>query len=149
MKPCFKCGETKPLDEFYCHAMMADGHLNKCKVCARADAARDLARRRSTPEGARAERARGRDKYWRLYRGVKRDRNPRIARGWVERHPEKRAAQIAVGNALRSGKLQRQPCEVCGDPRVDGHHPDYAKPLEVRWLCRTHHMELHRVDAVA
>jgi hypothetical protein len=64
--------------------------------------------------------------------------------GWIERNPEKVKAQTAVSNAVRDGRLTRQPCEVCGNPKVDGHHEDYSKPLEVRWLCRAHHMELHR-----
>lgn len=32
-KKCFVCGQVKPLDEFYVHKRMGDGHLNKCKEC--------------------------------------------------------------------------------------------------------------------
>lgn len=32
-KQCFICGKVKPIDSFYKHAKMADGHLNKCKDC--------------------------------------------------------------------------------------------------------------------
>jgi len=34
-KKCFKCGKTKKLNEFSKHKGMADGHLGKCKECAR------------------------------------------------------------------------------------------------------------------
>jgi hypothetical protein len=35
-------------------------------------------------------------------------------------------------------------CEQCGRVgKVDAHHPDYARPLEVMWLCRRCHFRLH------
>ena len=44
---------------------------------------------------------------------------------------------------LSRGKLERKPCKICG-AKAQMHHEDYAKPLEVTWLCREHHLELHR-----
>jgi hypothetical protein len=44
---------------------------------------------------------------------------------------------------LKRGIIQKSPCEVCRDPNSHMHHADYRKPAEVRWLCRTHHRELH------
>ena len=35
-KVCKGCGVEKSLAEFYRHAGLADGHLNKCKACVRA-----------------------------------------------------------------------------------------------------------------
>lgn len=37
MKKCTKCNEAKPLTEYYRHARVPGGYLNKCKVCARED----------------------------------------------------------------------------------------------------------------
>lgn len=67
----------------------------------------------------------------------------RAKRSYLDRNPVKRAAHIAVGNALRDGKLKRQPCEVCG-AIAQAHHCDYSKPLDVRWLCTKHHAEWHK-----
>ena len=65
-------------------------------------------------------------------------------RRWRARNPEKRLAHSRVAHAIESGRLVRQPCEKCGDPKSHAHHFDYSKPLDVVWLCSAHHGEVHR-----
>ena len=53
--------------------------------------------------------------------------------------PQQRAHNI-VHRTIRSGELVRGPCELCGTTiKVDSHHEDYSKPLDVRWLCESCH----------
>lgn len=52
-------------------------------------------------------------------------------------------ARWMANKAVLSGKLIKKPCEVCGNIKVDGHHKDYFKPLEVVWLCRKCHLAEH------
>lgn len=75
--------------------------------------------------------------------GVSND-NMRYRNRQKEREPAQEAARRTTYNAIKSGKLVRQPCEVCGVPKSEAHHDDYSKPLDVRWLCRTHHVEHHK-----
>ncbi len=45
---------------------------------------------------------------------------------------------------VKKGELIEMPCEVCRTTeKVEAHHDDYNKPLDVRWLCRKHHREHH------
>lgn len=131
-KRCFKCLETKPLSEFYPHQRMADGHLNKCKSCQKAATKENY---RRTGGNVQYERERS-QRPERKQSALKYQKDRRA------RNPEKYKARTAVSNALRDGRLQRCPCEVCGtSDRVQAHHDDYSKPLEVRWLCFKHHRE--------
>ena len=59
------------------------------------------------------------------------------------RHREKHLAHKVVQTAVRRGTLLRGPCKVCGAPDAHAHHNNYAKPLEVTWLCKAHHEDLH------
>lgn len=56
------------------------------------------------------------------------------------------AAHWTVQEAIRRGRLIKQPCEKCGNAKVHAHHDDYLKPLEVRWLCSLHHREHHTLE---
>jgi hypothetical protein len=67
-----------------------------------------------------------------------------MSRRYQEKNPEKKYAHEQVRYAIKTGRLAPQPCEVCCHTIVDAHHDDYREPLKVRWLCRTHHAELHR-----
>ena len=52
-------------------------------------------------------------------------------------------ARGAIADALRRGKIARRPCENCGSAKVEAHHADYSKPLDVHWLCRICHEAEH------
>ena len=58
---------------------------------------------------------------------------------------EQRVAHRIYNAALRSGELVRaESCERCGKGgRIDGHHDDYSKPLNVLWLCPRCHRRRH------
>ncbi len=64
-----------------------------------------------------------------------------------ERHPEKHEARELVQREIRSGRMSRGEWEVCGMTNAHAHHDDYAKPLDVRWLCPVHHREHHAQTA--
>jgi ribosomal protein S27AE len=148
LKVCFRCGETKPVDEFFRHPMMADGRLGKCKPCTRSDVKQNREGRAEQYQAYERERASlphrvaGRKAYAKTPEG--RASRCRAHRNYVDRYPEKQGARNAVSNAIRDGKLIRQPCEKCGDPRSQAHHDDYSQPLAVRWLCDFHHKEHHK-----
>jgi len=71
-------------------------------------------------------------------------------REWRRTHPLTPAQRFKdicrsyAGVYLKRGKIVRQGCVVCGD-KTEMHHADYDRPLEVIWLCRPHHLALHRV----
>lgn len=66
-----------------------------------------------------------------------------------QRTRERKAARKSVEYALACGRLKREPCAVCGGDNAQAHHEDYARPLDVQWLCRSHHDELHRNQKAA
>jgi ribosomal protein S27AE len=56
----------------------------------------------------------------------------------------KAKARYLARDAIKRGELIRGLCEVCGIHKVQAHHDDYSRPLNVRWLCGKHHREFHQ-----
>ena len=98
--------------------------------------------------------------YMRAYRAKHPDSNTTIARKFRREHPKRakeivdkyRAkdpqrykAQMALGWQVYTGKIKRPiKCSSCKKKAfVEGHHDDYGKPLEVRWLCKPCHTKQH------
>lgn len=147
-KKCFCCEQTKLISDFYRHPGMADGHLGKCKECCKTAAIKN---RNENIERVRAyDRLRGKLLHRRqavaeYQRTPKGKESHKIATNkWKESHPNRRAAHHILTNALRDGRIERKPCEICGK-EAHAHHPDYDRPLEVVWLCPLHHKEAHDV----
>jgi hypothetical protein len=134
MKTCRKCSRELPLSDYYAHPYMADGHLNICKACTK--------KRVSAHREANIERIRAYDRERHaLPEAVARRTD--YAKIYRLKSPQKRAAHMAVARAIRSGKILRMPCLVCGATRSEAHHKDYSAPLEVIWLCPVHHRQVH------
>ena len=68
-----------------------------------------------------------------------------------KRYPMTYAAHVITRNAARDGTLIKpNNCSVCGSTeKIEGHHDDYSKPLEVRWLCSKCHKEWHKINGSA
>jgi len=64
------------------------------------------------------------------------------------RDKEKISARGKLRYAVKVGKVKKPIiCEGCKDlAPLEGHHDDYSKPLEVRWVCKKCHGLLHRKD---
>ena len=79
------------------------------------------------------------DRRYALKNAQKRKDYDSTKRSWYKKY-----VQAAVFRAIKSGALTSMPCQICGDVKTVAHHDDYDKPLEVRWLCRSHHGLWHR-----
>lgn len=150
VKECFLCHEKKPLGLFYNDKRKVDGKKASCKKCT------DLQKKKWIERNPEKERALRRDQFnLEIYR-------ERVAR-WMK-DPKKKAAVRARAKACRErgGPLKTQArsklkhavkmgllirpskCQACGEEKkVEGHHPDYTKPLEVEWMCHRCHCRTH------
>jgi ribosomal protein S27AE len=112
---CTTCKETKPVDEFNRDVSRGKRRHYRSNKCRSCEKAKNVE----------------------YYATNEEYRTRKLKRAKANNAHQK------VYYAIKKGKLTRKPCEVCGVEEADAHHDDYAKPLEVRWLCRSHHTKWH------
>lgn len=56
------------------------------------------------------------------------------------------ASYNELHSALRSGRVRKpRRCSACRRPkRLEAHHRDHSRPLDVEWVCSSCHGELRR-----
>ena len=170
-KTCARCCLSKPLCEYNKRARSKDGHNSSCRKCCKerrntpevkaAEAAsrskylktsagiKSQSIYRNSEKGKRTKAAYAATEERRIKKaeysitsGGKSVRAKALLKS-KEKYPERYAARNAVKNAIDRGELAKLPCWVCGETEVQGHHSDYDSPLEVVWLCKKHHDEIH------
>lgn len=131
IKQCRNCRE-----EFEPTRAQIDRYDWQCYSC-RADARGTKPENRRGPMVYKPRKSKkwSSNREYQRYRSRKKNKSP-------EQVARKRARTDAY-LAVKRGELKKLPCEICGKERVEAHHEDYKKPLQVRWLCRRHHLQLH------
>ena len=148
MKKCRKCFIEKPIEHFYKHKQMFDGHLNTCIDCHKKAGAIWSKSEKGKEFYKNREKTLKRRLWSREFQRKNRKNYYKHQVAYLKRNPEKYKARFTLINAIIWGKIKRQPCQECGCLKTEGHHIDYSKPLEVIWLCRKHHLEIHGANTV-
>jgi hypothetical protein len=133
---CKVCGEEKPIEEFVKH--IAAGPLEPWNVrfCKKCSHAKYLARASDPYNKATLQQS---SSQWKKNNP---EHHARLAREYRARNKEKTLAQNKLNYAIRSGRIKRQPCEVCGSAeRVHAHQPEDW--YNVKWLCFVCHKMQH------
>lgn len=69
---------------------------------------------------------------------------------WQLNNPKKMRCAQKLRLAVKQGKIIKPKyCQICGEiKKLEGHHYDYDKPLEVIFCCRLCHATLDRVRRI-
>jgi hypothetical protein len=139
MKKCIKCGEVKELSEFYGDSSRKSGLHPWCKDCKKTKQ-----KHYQKTTAGKIVHSRANKSYCKTLKGKKATRKKYEVQ--KENHPEKEKARVALNDAVRVGKIKKGLCVICKSNKVEAHHPDYQKPLDIIWLCKDHHTKLHNIN---
>lgn len=76
----------------------------------------------------------------------RREEYQKYSKEYRVKNRHKTRAKSAVANRIRAGKLGRPKlCSICnkGNCRIVGHHDDYDKPYQIKWVCDSCHKKIH------
>lgn len=144
---CKVCGNERGPDAFYA------SNQSTCKDCVKASVRRN--REENADYYRSYDRMRYRENEHRKEAARKSAKSPagvaamaRSAERTRLEEPQKYKARNAVNNGIRDGYLARgTECFFCGtSERLQAHHHDYSRPLDVFWLCPKCHGKLHTVN---
>jgi len=133
-RACTKCGETKPIEKFSKAKKGLYGRRSTCKECDK----KYLSEYRQTEKG-KVLYKKCDAKYFRSEKGLANKKR------YTEKNELQVKARAILNNAVRDGRLKKQTCAICKDENSEAHHKDYTKPLEVVWLCKTHHRQIEKM----
>jgi len=144
---CKVCGVTSDAVEFY------SGVNTRCKECHKAKVKENRENKADYYRTYDAYRYQADPKVrerHRKYRSTEKGKASADAarKKWASTHPDKKAAHVILQNAVKDKRIQKPDiCQTCGAKgRIEGHHHDYAIPLDVKWLCRSCHVAEHRAE---
>jgi len=132
MKTCSVCKILKPIDQFSAMKSAKDGKQYRCKEC--------------HVEVNRAWSNRNKEKKKQYNRTQYLKYAEQGGRPSQKSSFEKRQARKKIWDAVKRGDVHMSTaCEDCGrdNDKLQAHHCDYSKPLDVRWLCAPCHGLLH------
>jgi hypothetical protein len=137
MKECYKCKETKPLDSFNKNSRTKDRKNYYCKECCRlySQSEKGKASQRKSQESPHGKASR---------RMVQ--RRDKTLNSRKSRNKKYNNAHNKVRSAITNGELTPQCCIFCGEVETEAHHDDYSNPLDVVWVCKKHHTDIHHND---
>jgi len=85
--------------------------------------------------------------YMREYKAQNKEKIAANQKRYREKNKVKASARAKLNYHVVRGKISvPDHCSFCSDnTKVEAHHPDYTKPLEVEWLCDRCHKITHMV----
>ena len=63
----------------------------------------------------------------------------------TEEQKKKDTARSYAGVYKKRGLINKKPCEICSNTKVEMHHNSYDAPTVIVWLCRKCHLLVHRI----